>query len=111
TRTTPRWLPLVRGSSAFPRRGRHYFPGLVAGGGLRDGRRADAGPLRERAAVAAEPTLRRVLRPARRRVLPLLLPAVDRQVEQLQRRHHRLDPAAVRVIRLEHPVADPQVAA
>src|SRR4051812_45973225 len=55
--------------------------------------------------VVIPPAVRRALRPARRRVLPFLLAAQRRAVEEAPDGADRLDPAAPGPVGLEGPVA------
>src|SRR4051794_41410690 len=116
---------MVSSSSARPTRGRVHPIGrrrasvavvlaadgpagaqvVVAAGG--EARPLRCGPPVEPELVAVGPE---ALRPAFRRVLPVLLATVDGHVEQAVRRRYRLDAPPGGPVGLEHPVALAQVA-
>ena len=76
---------------------------------LRDRPPGVRGPSGYVGAVGVRPT-HPLLRPARRRLLPCLLPAIDGPIEQQAvARCHHLDPAPVRPVGLEDPLTLAQI--
>src|SRR5829696_6443613 len=87
-------------------RARSLRGGRIRVSGLQPGPLGDGTPV---AAVGVPVVGAPALWPAAGRVLPWLLPPMDRQVQQAVARRHGLHAAAAGPVGLEHPVAVPQV--